>query len=138
MSRKHAPTKKTIESVRRMASLGHSEDKIAHAIGITGKTLRKWYREQLDNALLEANTAVGHALYRAAIAGNVRAQEFWLKTRDRDPITKVTRWKETTAHEFTGEDGGAIEVDAEVVVTFDVGSGVSGENSTDLDTPEDD
>ena len=56
-------------------------------VGIDPKTLRKYYREELDLGETKANAQVAGFLFNAAKNGNVTAQIFWLKTR--------ARWRET-------------------------------------------
>jgi hypothetical protein len=50
-------------------------------VGIDPKTLRKYYREELDLGEAKANAQVAGFLFNAAKNGNVTAQIFWLKTR---------------------------------------------------------
>ena len=50
-------------------------------IGVSGKTLRKHYRKELDLAAIKANADVAGFLFNSAKKGNVTAQIFWLKTR---------------------------------------------------------
>ena len=69
-----------------MAAYGIPEADIAQVIGIDPKTLRKYYREELDLGEAKANAQVAGFLFAAAKGGNVTAQIFWLKTR--------ARWKE--------------------------------------------
>jgi hypothetical protein len=64
-----------------MAAVGIPQAEICLVIGIDPKTLRKHYREDLDSALILANTAVGGALYSAAKEGSVSAIIWWEKTR---------------------------------------------------------
>lgn len=75
------------------------QDEIAKIIGVSEKTLRKHFREELDTALAKANAKVANALYMNAVKeNNLGAQIFWLKTR--------ARWSEQpTRIEFPGADG---------------------------------
>ena len=53
--------------VKSLAAVGTPQDQIARKIGIRSpKTLRKYYREELDLAATEANANVGGALYKSA------------------------------------------------------------------------
>jgi hypothetical protein len=86
--------------------MGMPEADIATVVGISPKTLRKYYRVELDTGHLQANAKVAQALYNKALSKTdksaVTAQIFWLKTR--------AGWRETpTAHEIAGKDGGPIE-----------------------------
>ena len=98
MSRKpHAPTEKTRTEVNALAGFGIREDEIATYIGIAPKTLRKYYRDELDVGHIKANAAVARSLYNQAVNGNsTTAAIFWLKSR--------AGWRENI--ELPQEDGG--------------------------------
>ncbi len=70
-----------------MAAYGIPETDISRVVHIDPKTLRKYYREELDLGESKANAQVAGFLFNAAKNGNVTAQIFWLKTR--------ARWRET-------------------------------------------
>jgi hypothetical protein len=73
--------------VEAMAAYGIPEPDIARVVAIDPKTLRKYYRDELDMGSTKANAQVAGFLFNSARNGNVTAQIFWLKTR--------ARWKET-------------------------------------------
>lgn len=77
----HAPTTEGRDLVRLYASVGVPQDHIALKMGVDGKTLRKWYREELDLGTADANAAVGKTLFNLAVGGNVAACIFWMKAR---------------------------------------------------------
>lgn len=77
----HEPTDKSRAVVRALAAFGLRQDDIARQVGITGKTLREHYREELDSGKSEANAKVAKALFEQAIGGNIAAQIFWLKSQ---------------------------------------------------------
>jgi transposase len=83
MARKpHDPTDETRAQVDALASFGVQQDDIAKYIGVAGKTLRKWYRQELDTAQTRANEAVAKSLYSQAVDDkNTTAAIFWLKSR---------------------------------------------------------
>jgi hypothetical protein len=84
--------------VEAMAAYGIPEPDIARVVGIDPKTLRKYYRDELDMGSTKANAQVAGFLFNSARNGNVTAQIFWLKTR--------ARWKETPSeHQHTGAFG---------------------------------
>lgn len=93
----HEPTEKTRSEVGALASYGVPHDEISSYVGITKKTLYKYYREELDNSHIKANAAVSRFLYQSASGAGmskgatysdcVRAAMFWAKTR--------MRWRET-------------------------------------------
>jgi hypothetical protein len=99
MSRKaHQPDPAQRRQVETLAAYGIPEDEIGRVVGIDPKTLRKYYRDELDMGSTKANAQVAGFLFNAARNGNVTAQIFWLKTR--------ARWKETPSeHQHTGAFG---------------------------------
>lgn len=103
---KHEPTLKDRAIVGAMCAYGVPETDIAVVIGISPKTLRKYYRQELDTAAAKANARVAERLFKVATEGvgkeAVTAMIFWLKTR--------ARWHETSRHEHSGPEGAAIPV----------------------------
>jgi hypothetical protein len=60
--------------VKHLAAVGTPQEQIARKIQIRSeKTLRKYFRDELDFGAMEANANVGGALYKNAMAGNVDA-----------------------------------------------------------------
>ena len=89
-----------------MAGYGVGEIDIARVAGIDPKTLRKHYRDELDNGHVKANIKVAENLFRKATGEGreaVVAAIFWLKTR--------AGWRETAVYEVSGRNGGPIETD---------------------------
>lgn len=84
--RAHQPDPAQRRQVEAMAAYGIPETDVAKVLGIDAKTLRKWYREELDLGATKANAQVAGFLFSNAKSGNVTAQIFWLKTR--------ARWRE--------------------------------------------
>lgn len=71
-------------TVRAMAAYGIPHHAIAEVIGISGPTLRKHFRIELDTAEAEANAKVAETLFRRATGEgpqSVTAAIFWLKCR---------------------------------------------------------
>lgn len=64
-----------------MSAVGAKHETIAAIIGIDDKTLRKHYREELDNGSDIANAQIGGSLFTKAIGGDTSALIFWCKTR---------------------------------------------------------
>lgn len=85
--RAHRPEPGQRRQVEALAAYGIPEADISGVVGIDPKTLRKYYREELDLGETKANAQVAGFLFNAARNGNVTAQIFWLKTR--------ARWRET-------------------------------------------
>jgi len=81
---RHEPTENGRKSVEAMAGFGIPEEDIARVIGISAKTLREHYRDELDLGHVKANTRVAQNLFSIATgagAGAVTAAIFWLKVR---------------------------------------------------------
>src|SRR3978361_1592136 len=85
--RAHRPDPAQRRQVEALAAYGIPEADISGVVGIDPKTLRKYYREELDFGETKANAQVAGFLFNAAKNGNVTAQIFWLKTR--------AKWRET-------------------------------------------
>lgn len=85
--RAHRPDPAQRRQVEALAAYGIPEPAISGVVGIDPKTLRKYYREELDFGETKANAQVAGFLFNAAKNGNVTAQIFWLKTR--------AKWRET-------------------------------------------
>ena len=84
--RAHQPDPALRRQVEAMAAYGIPEPDISRVVDIDPKTLRKYYRDELDLGATKANAQVAGFLFNSAKQGNVSAQIFWLKTR--------ARWKE--------------------------------------------
>ena len=67
-----------------MAAMGIPQEDIAREIGIRApKTLRKYFRHELDSGATKANYKVKQTLYEMATSGKcVAATIFWDKTRN--------------------------------------------------------
>jgi len=62
--------------------MGLTQEQIAKVFGISPKTLRKHYRQELDASAIEANFQVTETLFTMATSGkNTAATIFWAKTR---------------------------------------------------------
>ena len=113
------PTPEQRKMVEMLSAMGVPHEDICKLIiGPRGnpkddKTLRKHFRTELDTAAIKANQQVAGALFKAATNPNggssaVTAAIFWLKTR--------ARWKETSAIELSGPDGGPVsKIEWEIV-----------------------
>ncbi len=105
----HRPDPALRRQVEALAGYGVPEIDIARVIRVDPKTLRKHYRDELDDGHVKANAKVAENLYRKATGEGreaVTAAIFWLKTR--------AGWKETSIHEVGGADGRPVEI--EVIV----------------------
>jgi hypothetical protein len=64
VAKKYVPTEAHRELVKAMTAIGTPQDDIALCVGLTGKTLRKHYADEIKLGMIRANAAVG--------AGNCR------------------------------------------------------------------
>jgi hypothetical protein len=66
-----------------MAAHAIRQEDIARCVGLrSAKTLRRYFREELDRAATGANPQVAQSLYQQATSGKKTAATiFWLKTR---------------------------------------------------------
>ena len=93
----HAPTDATRQTVQLHTTVGTTQADIARVLDIDEKTLRKYYRDELDLAKAEANATIGGALFKRAKSGDTTAMIFWMKTQ--------AGWRERTDINHTSEDG---------------------------------
>lgn len=89
----HEPTRATRELVQLHAMVGTRQETIAEIIGIDPKTLRKYYRNELDQSKAKANATIGGALFNKAKSGDTTAMIFWMKTQ--------AGWRETQQIDHT-------------------------------------
>jgi DNA-binding CsgD family transcriptional regulator len=88
------PTPEQVYSVDLMASIGLPQAAIAEALGVTPKTLRKHFKRELATGRTRTIAKVADALVRQALAGNITAMIFYLKTQ--------AGWRETQRIEHSG------------------------------------
>lgn len=65
----HKPTEQARNFVRVMVADGKLQSEVALVVGVSEKTLRKYYGVELDTARLKANAMVSSTLYMAATGG---------------------------------------------------------------------
>lgn len=117
----HEPTERTRAEVSALYSFGIPQEDIAKYIGIDSKTLRKYYRDELDNSVTKANAAVGRFLYQNATGNTlkdgashsdcVRAAMFWAKTR--------MGWRETNNLDVTSNGESITKIERVIVKPTD-------------------
>lgn len=93
----HIPTDENRKLVESTSGLGLPHEQIAILVGIDDKTLRKYYRTELDLGKAKANGQIAKTLFSKAIAGDTTSLIWWTKAQ--------MRWSETVKQELTGEDG---------------------------------
>ena len=78
----HIPTTESRKTVSKYAMVGTRQEVIAKVLEISDRTLRKYYRRELEIAKAVANMEIGGALYRKAMdQDDTTAQIFWMKTQ---------------------------------------------------------
>ena len=107
----HEPTKATRDTVQMHALVGTPQSVIADVLNIDAKTLRKWYRAELDLAKAKANATIGGALFNKAKAGDTTAMIFWMKTQ--------AGWRERSDVNHVSEDGSMSPTRIELVAPSD-------------------
>lgn len=88
------PNEETRKSVEMMSAVGIPQADIAKVLNTSEPTLRKYFRDELDNAAIKANTKVGGALFNKAVGGDTGSMIWWSKTR--------MGWKEIQVNEVKG------------------------------------
>lgn len=102
----HQPTDENKRLVESSSGLGLPHEMIAALVGIDDKTLRKWYRTELDQGKAKAGGQIAKTLYNKAISGDTTALIWWTKSQ--------LRWSETVKQELTGQDGAPLLTGIEV------------------------
>ena len=99
----HEPTEATRQTVQLHTMVGTNQTDIARVLDIDEKTLRKYYRGELDLAKAKANATIGGALFNKAKTGDTAAMIFWMKTQ--------AGWRESTKidHTTNGESINRVE-----------------------------
>ena len=94
--KQHAPTDAQRKLVQLHATMGTPQDMIARVLDIDPKTLRLYYRDELDLSTVNANATIGGKLFNKAKGGDTASMIFWLKTR--------AGWREKTDVNHVSED----------------------------------
>lgn len=76
------PTDEQRERVEIMVASRQTEEEIARTLKITPPTLRKHFREELDNGFAARRSEAKIAQYRLGVAGNAAALKAWLAHGD--------------------------------------------------------
>ena len=78
----HKPSDDRRKQVMMMAGMGLRHIDIGRLVKLDPKTLRKYYRHELDTGMAEANLRVAQSLYHMAVREHIpSAAIFWLKAR---------------------------------------------------------
>ncbi len=91
----HIPTDEIREKVKRFSRCGFTQEEIADYFDIDSKTLRKYYRVELDKTIVDATEELASNLYKDAVAGDKDARKFWLMTKGKwsfyKPVDQVDK-----------------------------------------------
>lgn len=104
MTKPHKPTEADRRTVEAMSSYGIPHEDIGKVIGIDDKTLRKYYRHELDTASAKANAQVAQRLYKKCLDGDTSSMIFWLKTR--------AKWSESQNINIGGQEDNPIKTES--------------------------
>lgn len=97
LNNEHIPTDASKAQVETASGLGLPHEQIASLIGISDKTLRKHYKEELAVGKAKASAQIAKSLFNKAQSGDTTALIWWTKAQ--------MRWSETVKQELTGADG---------------------------------
>jgi hypothetical protein len=80
---KYRPSKMSGFMILKMSGFGLTNDQISQIIGVSEKTLRNHFSEELRQGRDEVDYMIIDTLFREAMSGNTAALIFWAKTRCR-------------------------------------------------------
>jgi hypothetical protein len=95
----HAPTPSQRQTAQVMRADGDSLPIIARTIGISEKTLRRHYKTELEDGHAQVVAAIGAAVVKQALAGNMVAARFSASCHGGE------RWKVVERREIGGLEG---------------------------------
>ena len=98
------PTPEQRKLAMLMTASGHLQRMIAARFGIDLNTLRKHFRDELDEGREATNAAVGDVLLKKALQGDIKAIENWFDRRGGQP------WRKITGSEHAGPDGAPLQL----------------------------
>lgn len=107
----HKPTDENRATVEGLVSFGITEVEIGRYLGIDPKTLRKHYRDELDNGMVKANVLAAQKLFEKVREGNLAACIFWLKAR--------AGWSEKAAQKEPDDSNEPVGLDVKYVPAKD-------------------
>ena len=99
----HKPTPETRRLVETSSGIGLPHEQIATLLEIDDKTLRKWYRDELDKGKAKAHLKIAQTLFNKATGGDTTSLIWWTKTQ--------MRWAETVKQEVTGHNEGPVKLE---------------------------
>lgn len=75
----HKPSAEQKNLVKLCMASGFTQEETANVLEIDKKTLRKYYRDELDFGREQANVQVAGSIFRSAVRGNMQAAIYWSK-----------------------------------------------------------
>jgi hypothetical protein len=93
----HEPTEKTRAQVQQASGLGLPQEQIGALIGISDRTLRKYYATELALGKATASASIAKSLFNKAQAGDTTAMIWWTKAQ--------MGWGETNTTKLANADG---------------------------------
>ena len=97
----HKPPEKSRAQAQQAAGLGLPHDQIGALLGISDKTLRKYYETELALGKATASASIAKTLYNKAMKGDTTAMIWWTKAQ--------MAWGETNTMKISNPDGTAME-----------------------------
>jgi predicted ArsR family transcriptional regulator len=92
------PTERQRGAVEAYVKQGLTAEDVGKMLGISERTVRRHFAAELEISRIKVKAAIGASLIKKALAGNLTAQIFYLRTQ--------AKWN--TRVEHTGPDGGPI------------------------------
>jgi DNA-binding NarL/FixJ family response regulator len=77
----HEATPELRQQIETMVGYGIPHAMIGRILGISERTIRNHYKQEIATGTAKANVQIAGFLFAAAKAGNITAQIFWLKAR---------------------------------------------------------
>lgn len=82
-SPEHVPDEVSRAKVIGFSCAGFNQTQIADYLDIDEKTLRKYYRYEIDKAKMDKTMVLADSLYKDALLGDKDDRQFWLKCQGR-------------------------------------------------------
>ena len=98
--KKHEPTDESKKLVLDLYGEGYTMQSISEELEISRDTLRKYYKEILEQSHVGRVALVSEALYEKALGGDINAIKFWLERRGGEAWQKPSQ-KVPTPTDFT-------------------------------------
>lgn len=83
MSNPHEPDLESRAKVTAFSCAGFTHEQVASYLEIDDKTLRKYYKNELEKSKMEKISAISNNVYKMALEGNEKMAEFVLKCQGR-------------------------------------------------------